>query len=688
MAVRVNNPIFMFGTARKDFRQELEYYISKDNFKEVSTFANFYKTHIGVDGEKRVVVDQTLRDLVRHQIETCKGDPAVVDKVINIVQAAIAIVKSGSCNANMPSILLGDALDCLTLDLCDHIFSYVEEGVGIWKSASFYNSGKNNLLRMCNDLLRRLSQSRNTVFCGRIQLFLARLFPLDEKSALNLASQFNLENVTVFNKVGADTTLTNDEGLLDDAMEVDAEEEDLSSGDRVVDYKLYSHIWNLQDIFRYPVQCYTKDLWESFTKNSSAVIRVLSSYKLESVGKNHGNNNSSMSSTYKQSYFPKFLTSEKLSDLQLSDKQFRRQIFVQFLILFRYLTGAIKFKGNNLVLNESQKKWISDTQSKIYELLEETPPHGKTFANYIKHVLAREDFWVTWKNKSCPSFMKNNLQGAATNGDDSVGDDNDGPSAKRMKTSHNSSAAVCRSTIADDFINGRQLGLGSPELSKLWAICPNNLTSCQSADREFLPSLKDYFAESAEQEDPVNEIEEQYKLTRDPHFQWKGLRLLSQRSQHFFASQLVNQQFKSTQVYLNRVITKLARDFPKTNGESKNDESMETNDKSKDTSLSTEGVLGGDEDNDDLNADDSTTEPTEVSSPAKNSAGGSAAAASSDEVTSEHIDLVAEKCGSTWKKLAEGLKLKSRDIKEIEGDSDDNKMRVICCFLGRLFLLL
>ena len=41
---------------------------------------------------------------------------------------------------------------------------------------------------MCNDLLRRLSQSKNTVFCGRIQLFLARLFPLSEKSALNLVS--------------------------------------------------------------------------------------------------------------------------------------------------------------------------------------------------------------------------------------------------------------------------------------------------------------------------------------------------------------------------------------------------------------------------------------------------------------------------------------------------------------------
>jgi hypothetical protein len=32
------------------------------------------------------------------------------------------------------------------------------------------------------DILRRLSKSQNTVFCGRIQLFLSRLFPLSEKS--------------------------------------------------------------------------------------------------------------------------------------------------------------------------------------------------------------------------------------------------------------------------------------------------------------------------------------------------------------------------------------------------------------------------------------------------------------------------------------------------------------------------
>lgn len=48
------------------------------------------------------------------------------------------------------------------------------------------------------DILKRLSKPQDTVFCGRIQLFLARLFPLTEKSGLNLLSEFNLDNLTVF----------------------------------------------------------------------------------------------------------------------------------------------------------------------------------------------------------------------------------------------------------------------------------------------------------------------------------------------------------------------------------------------------------------------------------------------------------------------------------------------------------
>lgn len=48
------------------------------------------------------------------------------------------------------------------------------------------------------DLLRRLSRSQNTVFCGRILLFLAKFFPFSERSGLNVVSEFNLDNMTVY----------------------------------------------------------------------------------------------------------------------------------------------------------------------------------------------------------------------------------------------------------------------------------------------------------------------------------------------------------------------------------------------------------------------------------------------------------------------------------------------------------
>ena len=48
------------------------------------------------------------------------------------------------------------------------------------------------------DLLRGLSRTQNTVFCGRILLFLARFFPISERSGLNVVSEFNSDNKTDF----------------------------------------------------------------------------------------------------------------------------------------------------------------------------------------------------------------------------------------------------------------------------------------------------------------------------------------------------------------------------------------------------------------------------------------------------------------------------------------------------------
>lgn len=57
------------------------------------------------------------------------------------------------------------------------------------------------ILRMCNDLLKRLSRTVDASFCGRILVLLAHALPLCEKSGLNLVSHFNLGNVTKYDMV-------------------------------------------------------------------------------------------------------------------------------------------------------------------------------------------------------------------------------------------------------------------------------------------------------------------------------------------------------------------------------------------------------------------------------------------------------------------------------------------------------
>lgn len=44
----------------------------------------------------------------------------------------------GICTASTPFVLLGDVLDCLPLDQCDKIFTFVEKNVATWKSVGIF----------------------------------------------------------------------------------------------------------------------------------------------------------------------------------------------------------------------------------------------------------------------------------------------------------------------------------------------------------------------------------------------------------------------------------------------------------------------------------------------------------------------------------------------------------------------
>lgn len=523
-----------FETAREEFKSCVSK--AKDENDEIE-LADVFQRAPGSEQEKKLVVDQVFRDLVKEAV--VKGGS--LERYKLLISLVIKAAIQGHCSPNLVFILLSDVFDCITLEQCDPLFSFVEEKVSTWTMPLFFSAGKNLLLRMSNDLLRRLSTSQNTVFCGRIQLFLARLFPLSEKSGLNLMSQFNYENITTF------TTADQKEKITGSEMEVDDREAgELASSTVLVDFNLYRKFWALQDYFRNPTQCYNNTVaWKTFAANTKEVLNVFRSLKLEHVTWKkkakelkdlQGSDSKDMAR-----YFAKFLTNEKLLDLQLSDSNFRRTILVQMLIICQYLVGNVKFKSTNQVLNESQSNWVKDTTTQVYELLRETPPDGDKFANAVEHILEREENWISWKNEGCPSFIKERSE-----------EESKPQSSRKRKVS-----------IGDEVASGwksKKVLLGSSELTRLWNLYPDNLEACKADNRVFLPTLEEYFSEAIEQADPDAMVEDEYKVIKNGNFGWRALRLLARRSHHFF--QPSSNPFKTLPEYLESVVQQLAQELP------------------------------------------------------------------------------------------------------------------------------
>lgn len=508
----------------------------------------------GLDNDKKSIIEQSFRDVIMDSAKDSTSSSVVI--MSDLLLLSIKCAEEEICYHSVPFLILSDAFDMITLDRCEDLFSLVEEQVWTWMKPAFFGSGKILLLRMCNDLLRRLSYSQNTVFCGRIQLFLARLFPLSEKSALNLMSHFNLENITSFKKVPKPATETpKEEQESEEGEEMEVEpiiDSNTLASEMPVDYNLYEKLWSVQDFFRNPTLCFNNDRWKNFTQQTQEVLQVFSSFKLEYVetkrdrrpvrpDKQEMDTTPSLTTFENSHYFNKYLTSEKLINLQLSDVHFRRHILIQIMIIFQYLLGDVKFKNQSQNLSDSQALWIEDTKKKVVKLLEETPPNGLQFCEYILHALKREENWIKWKNEGCPSYEKQ--QG-------------DGAIEEKKK----------RARVGDSLLEKCKEGekdLGCEELSRLWNLCPDNLDACSSSERIFVPPL-DIFLDDAIEEAKDKTMPREKKTIANSNFAWQTLRLLSRESPHFFpySSQA---QIRPLDEYLETVILATAKDLSSEN---------------------------------------------------------------------------------------------------------------------------
>ncbi|XP_065314592.1 THO complex subunit 1-like isoform X2 [Gordionus sp. m RMFG-2023] len=539
--------------------------------------------------------DIKIGDLRRIYQDNCKGNKSLFENeirkffitkiqelpndtvgIVSYLNTILVAVEEDLCATSTPFLLLQDSLDLLSKDKCNLIFTYIENNLNLWKKEPMHTAGKNYLLRMCNGLLKRLSPSQDTILCGRIQIFLAKLFLISDRSGLNLNGQFNIDNVTLYeNKEEYDQFKNIRLSIIDNSNKYSSvNDEDLKK--KIEDYNFYEKFWSIQNVFKDPIQCFINDNWTKFVEDTNEILKVFStinSYQdknnsnITSPIKNKPNiisnqNNKiinernsknikddlydilnhftsinnhkyDVGKTFKEIYFAKYLTGSNLLNMQLEDTHFRRCILLQYLFIFQFLTIESRFKTNLQTLDENKKKWISNTEKDILNILEDDHCTSKLKLK-VQDILKYEEFWNDWKNNGCPNFTKipPKLEMTEDVTKKSI-ESTESPPSKKLKRRYKK----------------LYLDLGNPELNALWNYEPDNIKACASKNRIFKPSLQQFMAQNSSVDrlsnnptdtdmdssgDYLHLAKANNQFSDQTTREWKTLRLMSRECRHFF----------------------------------------------------------------------------------------------------------------------------------------------------------
>lgn len=363
------------------------------------------------------------------------------------------------CEPGLLFWLAEELLDSQTIDGCRKVFDYLEsrrEKI----TAKHFKSKSLIILRACNELLRRLSRAEDTVFCGRVFIFLFQSFPLGDKSSVNLRGEFHVENVTTY-----DDTSKKNARDLEDSMEIDdggdkdsatiLEQGDIQD-DRILDSKalnggksprpdlpvskpvdkpdslgldtLYPMFWGLQAAFSAPTQLFAPAKLSSFKNDLDTTISSFQNVKSSIPAAVRTPDDTKRGSKRKRPgteteasnvFHPKYLTNRDLFELEIHDLAFRRHILVQALILLDFLlslapSAKLKLTGltnksvqYNYTLSDEDEAWARKTKEKIIEYLQQgVGNEGKFYYRMVDTVLSRDKNWARWKAENCPPIER------------------------------------------------------------------------------------------------------------------------------------------------------------------------------------------------------------------------------------------------------------------------------------------
>jgi THO complex subunit 1 len=175
------------------------------------------------------------------------------------------------------------------------------------------------ILRACNELLRRLSRAEDSVFCGRVFIYVFQTFPLHDRSSVNRQGDYNSENVTTFDDLPEKDGKDQDVSMTDDS----ADGANVKTDDTAAQAdELYAVFWGLQKSFAYPPRVFDSEALGEFKKGFEATLArfkdmpkvMAESVRLDAKRKADFGDQEE----FANSFNPKYLTSRELFELEVS----------------------------------------------------------------------------------------------------------------------------------------------------------------------------------------------------------------------------------------------------------------------------------------------------------------------------------------------------------------------------------
>ena len=420
--------------------------------------------------------------LMRWQGPAEGGEEGAGLTVRGLLDQCLELCSAKEAEPGLIFTLLEDLMEASTVGDSEEVFGYLEEKTPALAKPALFDRGKLILLRTCNQLLKRLSKTQNTVLCGRVLMLLSHMYPLGERSGVNLLGSFNTSNGTALDEAAAGAEAVTDR-----------------EGERV-NTKLYRDVWGLQEYFCKPslVLAGGGAGWKAVADKVDRVLKEFADHPLGKGADTPGPNVDDTDSA-------KYLTNCRLLKLQLQDVLFRRQLLLQTLILLEFCRGPRR--DDKEKLRPKQLEELERLHKRTVGVLQATKKDGPAFAETVAQILEREKLWIAWKKESCPPLEKAYAE-------------------EEVKVPKNMVKKKRKAPARSSFMQ-HAVKLGHPDLDQLWNICEDNTSCLNYEDQGMVPSVRDYLNPVIDQADPEDMIEEAYKVKNDKVYSWKALRLVA-----------------------------------------------------------------------------------------------------------------------------------------------------------------